>query len=187
MTNNKKIIFGFTGLMASGKGTAAKYFEQTYRASTYRFSTMLRDVLTRLHLDHSRENLVKISEVLRNGFGEDVLARTIAKDAEKDENTIVIIEGIRRKADIVYLEKLPHFVLVEIFADIKTRYARIIERRENPDDATKTMEQFVKDHERSTEITIPEVVRDAAERIDNNGDTNSLYQQLDALLKKYQP
>lgn len=186
MTDNKKIIFGFTGLMASGKGTVAQYFEEKYQASTYRFSTMLRDVLTRLHLDHNRENLVKISEVLRAGFGEDVLAKTIAKDAEKDENPIVVIEGIRRKADITYLEKIPHFVLVEIFADQTVRYQRLTERRENPDDTTKTFEQFIEDHKRSTEITIPEVTAGAQEQIDNNGNLDKLHQQLDLLLQKYQ-
>jgi dephospho-CoA kinase len=186
MTNNKKIIFGFTGLMASGKGTAAKYFEEKYSASTYRFSTMLRDVLNRLHLEHTRDNLIKLSEVLRTGFGEDILAKTIAKDAEKDSGAIVIIEGIRRRADILYLEQLPHFVLVEIAADIMVRYNRLTQRRENPDDATKTFEQFSEDHKRSTEITIPEVALLAKEHIDNNGNEEHLHQQLDLLLKKYQ-
>jgi dephospho-CoA kinase len=186
MTNNKKIILGFAGLMASGKGTAAKYFEEKYGASTYRFSTMLRDVLNRLHLEHNRDNLIKLSEVLRAGFGEDIMAKTIANDAQNDTNQLVIIEGIRRPADITYLTKLPNFVLVEIFADIKTRYERLILRRENPDDATKTFEQFNKDHERSTEITIPEVTKSASERVDNNGTLDELYNRIDQLLQKYQ-
>jgi dephospho-CoA kinase len=74
---------------------------------------------------------------------------------------------------------------VEIFADVKIRYGRIIERRENPDDASKTFEQFLLDHERSTEISIPEVIAEADERIDNNGDEEYLHLQLDALIKKY--
>ncbi len=182
---NNKIIFGFTGLMASGKGTAAKYFETKYGASTYRFSTMLRDLLDRLHLEKNRDNLIKLSEMLRAGFGEDIMAKTIANDAKNDSNELVIIEGIRRPADISYLSKLPNFILVEIYADVETRYNRLILRRENEDDATKTFEQFIKDHDRSTEITIPEVAALAQEKIDNNGTDQGLYQKLDALLKKY--
>jgi dephospho-CoA kinase len=181
----QKIIFGFTGLMASGKGTAAKYFEEKYQAETFRFSTILRSVLDRLFLEHSRDNLIKLSEILRGTFGEDLLAKVMARDAETSQNKLVIVEGIRRLADIVYLQKLPNFVLVEIFADVKIRYGRIIERRENPDDASKTFEQFLLDHERSTEISIPEVIAEADERIDNNGDEEYLHLQLDALIKKY--
>jgi dephospho-CoA kinase len=89
----QKIIFGFTGLMASGKGTAAKYFEEKYQAETFRFSTILRSVLDRLFLEHSRDNLIKLSEILRGTFGEDLLAKVMARDAETSQNKLVIVEG----------------------------------------------------------------------------------------------
>ena len=184
---NNKIILGFTGLPASGKGTAAHYYEKTYGASTYRFSTILRDLANRLYLPQSRDNLIKMSETVRTTFGEDILAKAIAGDAEKDPNHIVIVEGIRRMADIAYLRKLPNFVLVEIFADIHTRHERLVARGENSDDRTKTFEQFQADHQRSTELSIPEVVAQASERIDNNGTLETLHQELAALLAKYTP
>ncbi len=182
---NNKVILGFTGLMAGGKGTVAKYFETKYQAGAYRFSTMLRDMLTRIHLEHSRDNLVKMSECVRGTFGEGTMARAIAKDVAADKNKIIIVEGIRRLADIEYLSKLPNFVLVEIFADATVRHARMNQRGENPDDKTKTFEQFLEDHKRSTEMTIPEVASHATERIDNNGSRENLYRELDALIKKY--
>jgi hypothetical protein len=61
----------------------------------------------------------------------------------------------------------------------------LIQRGENADDATKTYEQFLADHERSTEKSILEVVPLAKERIDNNGDQEDLHKQLDALVEKY--
>ena len=180
-----KIILGFVGQLASGKGTAAKYFETKYQASTFRFSTMLRDLLTRLHLEHSRDNLIKISEAVRGTFGEDTMAKVMAKDAETSANNSIIIEGIRRMADIEYLFKLPNFVLVEIFADPHTRHERLIKRGENADDNTKTFEQFMEDHKRSTEMSIPEVAGHATEHIDNDGSVEQLYKQLDTLIEKY--
>src|SRR3989338_3131596 len=164
-----KIIFGFGGLMASGKGTAAKYLEEAHGATTFRFSTMLRDALNRFYLPHTRDNLIKISEIMRGTFGEDLMAKTMAHDVEKTDARLVVVEGIRRMADIEYLKRLPNFVMVEIFADPKTRHKRMTERGENPDDRTKTFEQFLKDHERSTEMSIPEVLTHATEKIDNNG------------------
>ncbi len=182
---NSKIILGFAGLMASGKGTAAKYLAERHGATTHRFSTMLRDALDRFYLTHTRDNLIKISEIIRGTFGEDTMARTMAKDVENDTAPLIVVEGIRRLADIEYLKKLPNFVLVEIFADIKIRHARLNARRENPDDATKSFAQFAAEHERSTELTILDVVQFAAERIDNNGTVAELESALDRLVKKY--
>lgn len=185
MPSNKKIVFGFTGLPASGKGEAAKYFENQHGAKTFRFSTMLRDLLGRVYLEHSRDNMIKMSEAVRGKFGEDIMARVIAEDVSKENVELIVVEGIRRMADIEYLKRLPNFVLVEIFADMDKRLERIQKRGENPDDATKTMEQFKADHARSTEITIPEVVGQAKEHVDNNGSVQDLRANLDSLLKKY--
>lgn len=182
---NEKLILGFVGLPASGKGTVAEYYQKKYNASTYRFSTMLFDLLKRVYLETNRDNLIKISEAIRSTFGEDTMAKVMAKDAETDENKLIVVEGIRRMADIEYLSKLPNFVLIEIFAEPQIRYERIIQRSEKPDDKTKTFEQFMEDHKRSTEITIPEVANHATEHIDNNGSTEELYKQLDNLVNKY--
>jgi dephospho-CoA kinase len=181
----EKIILGFTGLPASGKGTAAKYLEDKYRAKNFRFSTMLRDLLNRIYLPQSRDFMIKMSEIIRATYGEDTMAKVIAKDVENADCEVVVVEGIRRMADIEFLKKLPNFVLIEIFADIETRLGRIQKRRENPDDAMKTMDQFKADHQRSTEVTIPEVAGHATERIDNNGSLDDLNQQLDILVTKY--
>lgn len=185
MPTNSKIILGFVGQLASGKGTVAKYFETKYHASTFRFSTMLRDLLDRIYLEHNRDNLIKMSEAIRHTFGEDILAKTMSLDAETSDNNLIIVDGIRRMADIEYLFKLPNFVLVEIFADPHTRHERMTKRGENQDDNTKTFEQFMEDHKRSTEVTIPEVASHATERMDNNGTLEKLYKQLDNLINKY--
>lgn len=180
-----KIIIGFVGLLASGKGTAAKYLEEKYHASSYRFSTILRDMLRRAYLEQTRDNMIKISEAIRGTFGEDILAKTIARDAENDTNSIVIIDGIRRLADIEHLRKLPNFLLVEIFAEPKTRHERLVKRGENPDDVTKTYEEFLADHQRSTEITIPDVIPLAKSHIDNNGTLDELHAQIDQIVKQH--
>ena len=100
-----KIIFGFVGDLASGKGTAAKYLQEKYGATTYRFSTMLRDILDRVYVPKSRENLQQLSTFLRESYGQDVMSRVIAEDVARDNNTLVIVEGIRRPSDIEYLKK----------------------------------------------------------------------------------
>jgi len=184
--SKKKLILGFVGLPASGKGTSAEYCQKKYGASTYRFSTMLFDLLNRIYLETNRDNLIKMSEAIRGTFGEDTMAKVMAKDAESDTNNLIVIDGIRRMADIEYLSKLPNFILIEIFAEPRVRYERLIKRSEKPDDQTKTFEQFMEDHKRSTEMSIPEVASHATEHIDNNGSVEELHKNLDNLVKKYE-
>lgn len=178
-----KIIIGLVGEMASGKGTVAKYLEDEYQATSHKFSTSLRDILSRLYVDISRENMQALSPALRALFGQDILARVISKDVQNDNNKVIIIDGIRRFADIEYLKELPEFKLVYITADIGKRYERIIKRGENTDELNKTFEQFRKDHEAETELEIPKVGATAHIKIDNNGSLEELYKQIDNIIK----
>jgi dephospho-CoA kinase len=184
MTTNK-LILGFTGQIASGKGTAAKYLENKYNASTYKFSTPLRDILHRAHIEENRQNLQTLSRIMRENFGEDILAKIIAEDVKNESNKFIIIDGIRRPSDIIYLEKIQGFVLANIFADIEKRFERITSRNENSDDSKKTFEEFQKDNLGESELKISEIAEKATEKIDNNGSINDLYANLDNLVKKY--
>lgn len=182
----KKIIFGFVGHIACGKDTCTNYLKEKYSSTTYSFSTMLIDSLNRFYLKINRDNLIKMSEAIREKFGENTMAKTIAQDVEKDNGHMIGIPNIRRMADIEFLSKNSGFVLVKIQAESKTRYKRLIKRTEKADDGTKTYEQFLEDQKRSTEVSIDEVAGHATETIDNNGSLEYLYKQLDALVKKYE-
>lgn len=184
MTSNKTVLV-FCGLMAGGKDTSAEYLRDKHNAGIYSFSTMLGDALKRFYLDFNRDNLIKMSEIIRQTFGEDIMAKTMAKDVERETKSLIVVSNARRLADIEYLSKLPNFVLVEIFAEPKTRYERLIKRGQKIDDKTKTFEQFMADHQRSTELSILDVAKQATEKIDNNGTFEDLYRQLDALVEKY--
>ena len=181
MTN--KIILGLTGLMACGKGTAAKYLVEKHGAVSFRFSTIMRDLLDRLYLEHSRENMAKISLIIREGFGQGIFSQVMAKDVMSVDANIVIIDGIRRMEDLEHLKNIPGFKLVAVDVDMRTRYERLIARRENSDDQTKTWEQFQADHQLETELTILETVKAADIIIDNNGTPDDLNKQLDELVK----
>lgn len=181
----RKVIIGLVGHIASGKGTAVTYLEQKYGAANYRFSTVLRDLLDRLYLDQTRENIVVMSETIRQSFGNDILTTTLLQDALNDPNPIIILDGIRRVQELPALFARPEFVLVEIAADPQLRYERLTKRSENADDQTKTYAQFLADEQRSTEVTIGEVAAQAHVRLDNNGDSTHLHKQLDALISTY--
>ncbi len=179
-----KLIVGFVGEIASGKGTACDHIINQYQAGYFRFSTILRDILDRLHLEQSRQNMQKLSTTLRQSFNEDLFAKVIAEDVQSDNNQIICVDGIRREADIKYLKELPNFHLIHISANEQTRFERIKNRSENPDDKNKSFDQFQKDQQQETELTIPFIIAKAEYKIDNNGEKEILFQQLDDLIEK---
>lgn len=180
----KKKILGFAGEMSCGKGTAAKYVVRKYAGSYHRFSTMLRDLARRMYIEENRDDLQKISTFFRQNFGEDIMSKVIFNDVKNDNHEVVVIDGVRRIMDIRYLKDLPGFKLVYIEAEIEKRYERIIKRRENTDDAIKTFEEFKKDHKQESESQIKDLKKHADFVLDNNGTTEELYTQIDAIVKE---
>jgi len=179
-----KIILGLVGEIASGKGTTAKYLQDKYGGKTHRFSTMLRDVAHRMHLEESRENLQKLSTAFRQYFGDDILSTTIYHDVSEDVGALVVIDGIRRYPDIKHMSTLPEFKLVYIEASAENRYKRIIERGENADDKNKTFEEFKKDHSYETEKDIVGLKSKSDFIINNDGNLADLYPQIDKIINE---
>jgi dephospho-CoA kinase len=180
---NNSLIIGIVGEIASGKGTAAEYLRQKHDGVIFKFSTVMRDVLNRLYLPQTRENLQLLSLILRESFGQDIFAKTMARDAANSSARLTIIDGIRRPSDIIELAKLNSFHLINIVADEKIRYERIKTRNENPNDAEKTWEQFQKEAIAESEATIRTVAAQAEYAVKNNGTLDDLHKQLDLILE----
>lgn len=181
----KKIILGLAGEIASGKGTVSLYLQKNFKAKTYRFSTALRDVAKRMHLEESRQNLQKISTLFRENFDDNILSQVIAEDVRGDNQKLIVIDGVRRMADIKYLKKLKGFFLVYIETEMEKRYQRLILRGENSDDLSKTFEQFQEDHKREAELQIKDLKLKADFVLDNNGNKEALYEQVEKILETF--
>ncbi|MCK5212069.1 AAA family ATPase [Candidatus Parcubacteria bacterium] len=179
----KKIIIGLVGEISSGKGAINKYLEKNYHAKTFRFSTILRDVLDRIYFSNSRQNIQLLSTILRQNFGENVLSKVMAKDVENAKKNIISIDGIRRQADIECLKKIKGFILIQVQAGPKTRYERLIARNENKGDTNKSYEEFLADSKKEADADIPKVMKTADYAIDNNGTLKNLHDQIDKLIK----
>jgi dephospho-CoA kinase len=176
-------IIGLVGRQGSGKGTVAKILQEKYGAVLFRFSAVLGDILDRVAVERSRENLIKISEALRNSFGEDVLAYAIEKDAASTDADIVVIDGIRRLEDIVALEPLEQFTLVSVHAPAELRFQRVQGRSEKPGESGVSFEDFLKVEETApTEVTIPMVEDRAMITINNDGSLEQLQDQISTLM-----
>jgi len=182
---DNSLLLVFVGLPGSGKDTCLDYLKDKYGCKIFSFTDILKDGLEAFYLEFNRDNLIKMSECIREKFGEDTLARSMADKVKNEGAEISAIGNARRLADVKYLSKLPGYVLINIDADIKTRYERIKTRGEKAEDGNQTFEQFKADHNRSTELSILEIAKQATEYIDNNGTFDELYQQVDRIVEKY--
>lgn len=183
---SNKIILGFVGDLASGKGTICQYLKEKYNVNSYRFSTMLRDIVDRIYVEQNRENLQDLSTFLRGRYGQDIMSKVIAKDVQNDPNPIVAVEGIRRPTDITYLQELNGFHLIYITADPELRWKRMVARKENTDDASKTFEQFLKDEQAEADKLIKELGKQAKYTLINNGSIDEFYNKMEDILKTIQ-
>mgnify|MGYP001591474483 CR=1 FL=1 len=181
---SKKIILGISGEIASGKDTVGKYMAEKHGALSLRFSQPLRDMLDRLYLDQNRENMSTLSLHLRKAFGEDVLSKVMLADAEKNPQDIVVVDGVRRLPDIIHMEADPHFYFAYVEAAPEVRYERLIRRRQNTDDATKTPVQFEKDAKLETELQIQDLKERADFVIGNDGTLEELQAQVDTMVEE---
>ena len=177
-----KIIIGLSGQIASGKEVVKKHLESRCGGVSFKFSDILRNILDDLDVPTERDNIIKLSTFLRQTYGEDLLAKVLTKQVKEAEDDLVIVDGIRRLADIEYLKDLDNFYLIAITADLKIRYQRVLSRNENPGDAEKTWEDFLADEARETEVSISAVVNQADYILENNGTLEELKNQIDKTL-----
>ncbi|OGY45612.1 MAG: hypothetical protein A3A24_01685 [Candidatus Buchananbacteria bacterium RIFCSPLOWO2_01_FULL_46_12] len=180
----KQIILGLIGQVAAGKGTITDYLKKNYQAVSFRFSDPLRETLDCYDLEISRDNMQKISTLLRSNFGENILAKAMAKRVKNSNQEMIIIDGVRRQTDLDHLRDLPGFNLIYITADPKIRYQRYVKRNENIGDDKLDFAQFEAKDQAEAESQIPGVGQTAKYKIDNDGTIEQLYDQVESILKK---
>lgn len=180
----KKIIIAISGNIASGKNEMAKYIEKKHGGFSYRSSEVLRDILKRMNLSEKRENMQKVSTMIREYFGDNIISYIASCDLKKIRNNIIAIDGIRRLSDIEFFKKDFLVKLIYLEADLKKRFERIQKRSENSDDKKKTFKNFQNDHKREAEKRIRSLKSKADFIIKNNGTKKDFYNKIDEIIKK---
>ncbi len=175
-------LIGLVGTPGSGKSYASEYILKHYGGEHIKFSDSLTHIIKKLSLEKSRENMIKLSVILRKEFGEDIMSHAVASDALTSKEPIVLIDGIRRVEDLAAFRALPSFKIIAVNADPKIRFERQTKRHEKTDDSELTWEKFQKVEEAPTEVTIPEVMAYANYTIMNEGSREEYEQKIDEIM-----
>jgi dephospho-CoA kinase len=176
-------ILGVVGTQGSGKNYISEYIIAHYGGDHFTFSDFLSHVLVKMAIPKTRDNMIKLSVVLRKEFGEDLLSHAIAAESLRSQADIVLVDGIRRAGDLVAFRPLPNFTLIGVNADPKLRYERMKKRGEKAGETDMTWEQFEETEKASTELTIPEAMTFAQHVIMNDGTKEELEARIDEVMK----
>jgi dephospho-CoA kinase len=182
----QKIVIGLIGEKGSGKGTVSDYLIEKYGAIHYGTSKILRRTLEDIHVPATRDNFAKLALVLKEGYGPSVIIDSLIKDMEKNGSDIIIADGIRMHGDVEPFRKKygKNFHLIYVYADLKLRFKRTINRKEKEGEDKTTLEKFLEEEGRLTEVSIKEIGIQADFKINNNHTQKELLVQVDKIMKK---
>jgi dephospho-CoA kinase len=183
--NKKRIVIGLIGEKGAGKGTVAEYLIDKYGAVHYGTSKILRRTLEDLHVPVTRDNLIKLALVLKEGFGSSIIIDSLIEDIEKNGSELIIADGIRMHGDVEPFRRKygENFCLVYVTADLKLRYERTKTRKQNAGEDEATFEQFLEEEGKLTEVSIHEIGRHADFKLNNNGTADELTRQVEEMMK----
>lgn len=183
-----KIVIGLIGEKGAGKGTVSDYLKEKCNAVHYGTSKILRRTLEDLHLPVTRDNLVKLALVLKEGYGPSIIIDSLIHDMEKNGSNVIIADGIRMHGDVEPFRKKygKDFYLVYVTADIKIRYERTKSRKEKDGEDKTTFQQFLEEEAKLTEISIHEIGKQADFTLNNNGTSEELIKQVDEMMEQIQ-
>lgn len=181
----RKIVIGLIGEKGAGKGTVSDYLKNKYGAVHYGTSHILRRTLEDLHLPVTRDNLVKLALVLKEGYGPSVIIDSLITDMEKNGSDVIIADGIRMHGDVEpFKKKYGHdFYLVYVMADTRIRFERTKVRKQNDGEDQTTFQQFLEEEAKLTEISIHEIGKQADFKLNNNGTEEDLIKQVEEMMK----
>ncbi|MBW2980248.1 AAA family ATPase [Candidatus Woesearchaeota archaeon] len=177
-----KVIIGLTGTNASGKGEVANYLKLK-RFQYLSLSDIIREEADAQGIEHTRENLIKLGNELREKHGADVLAKK-TRDKIKEEN--VVVDSIRNLEEVKALRTLSDFIFVAVDAPVKLRYERAQKRMLDRDKVSfeefKRLEE-VENFKSKTGQQLKQCAGVADKTIINDGTFEELHAKIDEIIK----
>ena len=127
----KRLIL-ITGMSGSGKTTLVNHFKNKVVASVT-MGDLIRSLAQEKGLPPTPENLGRLARGIREDSGADAVAKLCVKKIDKMPDNIILVDGIRSIREVEFFRKEFEVVLVALFADQNTRYARLKARGRSDD------------------------------------------------------
>lgn len=177
-------IIGLVGEKGSGKQTFVNFITSLapdLKIRQVRFSDILAQTLILWDIPITRSNLQKLAIMMNETFGQTALAKAAIFFLEGDTSDIIVLDGIRREAEVRLLRSFKNSTLIYITAEQQLRYQRLKLRSEKVGEAGLTFEQFLKEEKSKAEKEIPAISKKADIKIENNGNLNEFKSKIRSL------
>jgi dephospho-CoA kinase len=181
-------LMGVVGLHGSGKGAFGEYLARSHNFTHKDIGQVLRDELKasgRNYLD--RNEMHAMANERRTKYGRNYWCKRILDSVKSGDLVITSIHNMGEVDEIVSRGG----VIVEVFADQKTRFERTVGRVRNDPSKhgdIKSFEEFKAKEEKELRNDDPskqqlmDCINAAKYRIDNNGSLDHLHKEIEELL-----
>lgn len=127
----KRLIL-ITGMSGSGKTTLVAHFKGRGVASVT-MGNVIRGLARERGLPLTPENLGRIATGIREEGGDDAVANLCVEKIDAMSDDVILVDGIRSIREVDVFSGAFEVALVAVFADQKTRYARLSARGRSDD------------------------------------------------------
>jgi dephospho-CoA kinase len=177
-------VIGFVGMPGSGKSEASDV-ARGMGLPVVVMGDIIRGEAAHLGLEPTDESLGGVGNILRSQEGPDAVARRTLKAAEMLGRSIVVVDGIRSRAEVDFFRaNSTNFYLVEVLTSTKARLKRIAARRRSDDAHSHECEEALQRRDlREIGWGMCEAILEADVQICNEGDLDSFRTSVRGLLE----
>ena len=179
-------IIAITGLPLAGKGVITKKLEQR-GFKFFLMRTAIEDKMAEAGLEVNNQTLREFPTELREKNGRGIVAELSIPYLEKmkTEETVVI-DGIRspEEIDVFKQQYGDDFILISVWASLKTRFSRLGNRLDHPKDEPTNLEELKWRDEKELGWGLAESIVKADYMIINEGTLEEYEAKIEAVLLK---
>jgi dephospho-CoA kinase len=179
------VILAIVGMCGTGKSTAAKYIEATFKFKPIYFGGYVLEELKKRNLEINSANEKFVREDLRQKYGLDVIAQRAAGTilSYVTAGSPVIIDGLYSFSEYLYLQEKfgKQLVLLSVHSPKTLRYQRLGQREVRPltpNEVDQRDFSEIKNIEKAGPIAVADY------HIINDGPIQDLYKDIDAIFKE---
>lgn len=182
------LVIGLVGEKGSGKQTFVNFFKSLYpnlNIRQVRFSDILAQTLILWDIPLTRSNLQRLSLLMNEAFGAEALANAAKFSIEGDRADVIILDGIRREAELKLVKEMKNNTVIYVTADSDLRYKRLKLRSEKVGEVGLTFAQFLSEENSKAEAEIPKLSKKADIKVENNGSKEEFKHKVKMIYSKY--